>query len=194
VRLLWLIAVGDIIAVGLTPVAQPRYIFFGIALLVILGTDELRRWIAARPPAARRVLGGCAAGVVAASWLVVAIGMLQLEATRRRRMKGTLPAIAAIQGDARGAPCEVIARHTTQLQWYTGCVAVFTADLEALARRRVYLVREPDAPHQPELAGHPGVPRTILAHPDVTVTRLDPPPPPPPPQVPPASAPHTWPR
>ena len=177
VRLLWLIAAGDILAVGLLPVAQPRYLFFAIALLVILGTDELHRWIAARPPAARRALGRGAAAAVALSWLVVAIALSRLEDVRRGRMAGTLAAVAAIRADARGAPCEVIARHTTQLQWYTGCVAVYTADLETLARRRVYLVREPRGPHQPELAGRPGVPRTILDDPDVTVTRYDPPPP-----------------
>jgi hypothetical protein len=176
VRLLWLMAVGDIVAVGMTPIAQTRYIFFGIVLLVILGVDELGRWISARRPPARRALGRCAAAAVALAWLGAAIAVYRLPGLRRDSMAGTLAAVAAIRDDARGAPCEVIARHTTQLQWYTGCVAVYAADLETLGSRRVYLVHEPGLPDQPDLAGRPGVPRAILARPEVTVTRYDPPP------------------
>ncbi len=174
VLLLWLLAVADIVAVGLTPIAQPRYIFFGIVLLVILGTDELLRWVRARGPAARRVLGGCAAGVVAVSWIAVAIGMLRLEDTRLRSMRGTLDAIAAIRADARGAPCDVIGRRSTQLQWYTGCVTVYRMDPATLGERRVYLVREPGQEHQPDLEGRPGVPRKVLELPHLLVLRYDP--------------------
>lgn len=179
VLLLWLIAVGDIVALGMTPIPQPRYIFFGIVLLVTLGTDEIYRWVIARPPATRRVLGGCAAGAIAISWIIVLVGMCQLEDKRLENMRGTLAAVTAIRDDAGGAPCEVIARHSTQLQWYTGCAAVHRADLETLSRRRVYLVREPSVPLQPELAGRPGVPRAILDRPEAIVTRYDPPPAPP---------------
>jgi hypothetical protein len=71
----------------------------------------------------------------------------------------------------------VIARRTTQLQWYTGCVAVYEADAATLARARVYLVHEPTGAYQPPLEGRAGVPRPVLVQPDVTVTRYDPPPP-----------------
>ena len=174
VRLLWLMAVGDIVAVGLTPVAQPRYIFFGIALLVILGTDELRRWIAAHTPAARRALGGAAAAAVAASWIIVAVTLYQLPAVRVANTAGTLAAAAAIREDARGAPCDVIGRHTTQLQWYTGCVAVYDARPDVRVQRNVYLVHEPLVPLQPALEGRPGVPRALVDRPDLIVLRYDP--------------------
>jgi len=177
VLLLWLMAVGDIVAVGMMPIPQARYIFFGIVLLVILGVDELGRWTSACRPPVRRALGRGAAAAVALAWLGAAIALYRLPGLRRESMAGTLAAVAAIRDDARGAPCEVIARHTTQLQWYTGCVAVYAAELETLARRRVYLVHEPGRPDQPEPAGRPGVPRAILARPEVTVTRYDPPPP-----------------
>jgi hypothetical protein len=120
------------------------------------------------------VLGGCAAGAIAISWIHVAIGLYQVEDARGESMRGTLAAVAAIRDDAGGAPCEVIGRHSTQLQWYTGCAAVYRADLETLSRRRVYLVHEPNGKLQPELAGRPGVPRTILEGPRVIVIRYDP--------------------
>ena len=63
--LLWLVAVADIVAIGLVSHAQARYILFGTTLLVVLGVDVLRRWIAARPPRARRVLGAAAAVAIA---------------------------------------------------------------------------------------------------------------------------------
>jgi 4-amino-4-deoxy-L-arabinose transferase-like glycosyltransferase len=177
VLLLWLIAVADIVAVGLTPVAQPRYIFLGIVLLVILGVDELRchlRWIDARRPAAGRALAGLATAAVAASWIVVVASVHLLDGSRVKRMTPLLAAMDAIRDDARGAPCEVIGRRTTQLQWYTGCIAAYLASPETLARVRVYLVHEPNAAHQPTLEGRPGVPRAVLERPDVTVLRYDP--------------------
>ena len=177
VLMLWLMAVASIVAVGLTPVAQSRYIFFGLALLVILGVDTIDRWVRARRPAARRVLGGFAAAALAASWLAVEIGAVRLSGARTERMTATVAAVAAIRDDARGAPCEVIGRHTTQLQWYTGCVAVLDVRLEELSRARVYVVQEIGGKYQPDLAGHPGVPRAILDRPGfLVVTRLDPPP------------------
>jgi hypothetical protein len=174
VRLLWLIAVTDIVVVGLTPVAQSRYIFLGIVLLVMLGADELHRLVRAREPAARRALGWIAAAAVAASWISVVITLQRLEDSRARRSAGTSAAIAAIRADARGAPCEVMARRSTQLQWYTGCTAVYYPTAETLAKKRVYLVHEPGSPHQPEREGRPGVPRVILEHPKAIVTRYDP--------------------
>jgi len=108
-----------------------------------------------------------------AIWVTVVIGMYLLAGSRAARTRPTLAAVAAIRADARGAPCDVIGRRTTQLQWYSGCVAILGADLEALARRRVYLVHEPGQPHQPELGGRPGVPRAILERPDLTVLRYD---------------------
>ncbi len=177
VLLLWLIAVLDIVLVGLTPVAQSRYIFLGIVLLVILGVDELHRLVTARGAAARRALGWAAAAAVTASWVIVVVSMQRLADSRARRSAGTYAAIAAIRDDARDAPCEVMGRRSTQLQWYTGCIAVYYPTVETLAHKRVYLVYEPGAPHQPELEGRPGVPRVILEHPKAIVTRYDPPPP-----------------
>lgn len=177
VRALWLIGVGHVVVMGLTPVPQSRYIFFGMTLLAILGVDELRRLVTARPPAARRVLGRLATAVVASSWVVAAFTSRRILSSRERRMGPTYAAIAAVRADAAGAPCQVIARRTTLMQWYTGCVAVYEAQPDVLARERVYHVLEPGGEYQPApVEGRPGVPRVILEQPGkLIVTRLDPP-------------------
>jgi 4-amino-4-deoxy-L-arabinose transferase-like glycosyltransferase len=173
VLLLWLIAVADIVAVGLTPVAQSRYVFLGIVLLVVLGVDEISRWVTARPPKVRRVLGGFAGVAVAASWVTVAVFTYTLDGSRARRSAPTLAAIAAIRDDARGAPCLAIGRRSTQLQWYTGCVSVHFAEPEEIANYRVYLVHEPGGEHQPPLTDRAGVPRTLIERPELIVLRYD---------------------
>jgi len=175
VLMLWLMAVAHIVAIGLTPIAQSRYLFFGLTLLVILGADTLERWARSRPPRMRRALGACAAVAIAASWLLVVIIAQRGGRARDLRMAPTLAAADAIRGDAHGARCQVIGRHTTQLQWFAGCVAVYEAPPEELRRTRVYVVIEPGGMYQPDLAGHPGVRHPILDRPGViTVTRLDP--------------------
>lgn len=176
ILMLWLIAVGDIIVIGLTPIPQVRYIFFGLALLVILGVDEIDRWAGGRSQRVRRGVGVVAVAVLAVSWISVMVGSVRSGGARDRRQAGTLAAIEAIREDAKGASCLVIGRHTTQLQWYTGCVAVYDAPADELRRKRVYVVQEPGGKYQPELAGHVGVPRAIVNRPGVLiVTRLDPP-------------------
>jgi hypothetical protein len=175
VLMLWLIAVADIVLIGLTPIPQVRYIFFGLALLVILGVDAIDRW-AGGTPRVRRWVGAVAVVVLVVSWSSVAVGSFMSGGIRERRQAGTRAAIEAIREDARGASCLVIGRHTTQLQWYTGCVAVYRAPADELRRSRVYVVQEPAGKYQPELAGRPGVPRAIVDRPgELIVTRLDPP-------------------
>jgi 4-amino-4-deoxy-L-arabinose transferase-like glycosyltransferase len=50
IALFWLTAVADIVAFGAFTEPQVRYIFFGTVLLVILGTDVIRRVIVPRAP------------------------------------------------------------------------------------------------------------------------------------------------
>src|SRR5262249_20983413 len=115
VLMLWLIAGADIVAIGLTPIPQARYLFFGLALPVILGVDTIDRM--ARAPRVRRVVGGGAVVVLAGSWIFVAVTSSWSGGARDRRQAGTIAAIEAIRADARGESCLVIGRHTTQLQW-----------------------------------------------------------------------------
>jgi hypothetical protein len=171
VRILWVTAVVSIVAIGLTPVAQVRYIFFGVTLLAVLGVAEVHTWIAAARPRARRVATAVAVGGVVAAWGISAVAAPVLVSQRLARMEATLAAIAAIRGDAPpGAPCRVIGRRTTQLQWYTGCLAVYRVEPELLARERVYVVIEPGSPGQPALVEQPGALQLVHQRPGVVAT------------------------
>lgn len=174
VRLLWLIGVGDIVALGLLPIAQVRYIFPGIALLCILGVAAILRWTAAARPPVRRAVAACACAIAAASWIVVAVTSWRQDESRRAIMRGTLVAVAAIRDDARGAPCLAVGRRTTQLEWYSGCRTEYWTDVDQIAQLRVYLVYEPDSGRQPDVAAQPGTPRVIAERDGVIVMRLEP--------------------
>jgi hypothetical protein len=167
--LLWTVAVLDIVAIGLVSHAAVRYIAFGTTLLVVLGVDGLRRWIAARPPRARTVLGAAAAIAIAASWVLVARAQLGYPERRRAGLDDTLAAAAAIRADAAGAPCQVAGNAFTQLEWYSGCRSSHWP-WPALGRERIYVVYAPsDGPGETH-----GTPRQLLARPDLIVTRYDP--------------------
>jgi CheY-like chemotaxis protein len=174
--LLWVIAVLDIVALGLTPIPQARYIFTGITLLALLGVDAIKRAIAGRPARVRTWLGVLAAVALAVSWLYTAVAVYRLAASAETRMASTVLASAAIRRDAGGAACEVLCRHTTQLQWYSGCKAVYEATAESIRHARTYIVIEPHTDFQVDPHELPS-PRviTILDRPNVTVTRVDPP-------------------
>jgi hypothetical protein len=166
--LLWTIAVTDIVAIGLISQAQIRYIAYGTALLVVLGVDVLRRWIEARAPRARTALGAAAAVAIAASWVLVARAQLRMPARRIATTRSTLDAAAAIRADAAGAPCQLVGRDYTQLEWYSGCRSS-TWPWAALGRDRIYVVvAPPDAPGEVH-----GAPRVVLERGDVIVTRYD---------------------
>jgi hypothetical protein len=173
--MLWVIAVADIIALGVTTVGQSRYIYLGLVLLLVIGIDATRRWIAARPAAIRCALGWASAAALVASWLVVINSLYRTEEVVRAHMAGSLEAITAIRGDARGASCSVLARHSTQLEWYSGCVAVATASRRDIESQRVYVVTEPRGACQPVADGLPGRPHAILDQTvGVGVVRVDP--------------------
>jgi hypothetical protein len=167
--LLWTVAVLHIVALGLISHAQVRYIAYGLALLVVLGVDVLRRAIAARPARLRTALGAAAAIAVAVSWLLVARAGLGRPARREAALRGTLDAARVIRADAAGAPCQLMGRAYTQLEWYSGCRSSHWP-WDALGRERIYVVLAP--PEEP--GGTQGTPRVLLERPDVIVTRYDP--------------------
>lgn len=172
--MLWCIAVGDIVAVGLTTIGQSRYIFVGIVLLLLLGIHEVQRWLAHRPQPLRHRLAIVAGMVVAAAWALVVISCTKTAPRRRVKMQSTFAAVAAITRDARGQPCAVVGRHTTQLEWYSGCRCSNTVSDPVISDRRVYVVIQP-GPYQPALAQLPGAHQLILDQPGVvTVTRVNP--------------------
>jgi hypothetical protein len=113
VRLLWTVAVGQVIVLGLLSHATPRYIYLALVLLSILGVDEIRRTFAARRrPLALAVVGLAALGTFAAT---VVRGTID-------DWRAPIPsAAAAIRRDAAGQACNVVSRRFAQLMWYARC-------------------------------------------------------------------------
>ena len=115
--LAWLIGVGSFVAMGLTTHGVARYIVFSVAILVVLGTDQVSAWLAKAPPQLRRGLSIMIVLALAAVWLRIVTKQLFAGDVRRNRMRGTLTAARLIRADAAGARCEVIGYHFTQLEW-----------------------------------------------------------------------------
>ena len=58
---------------------------------------------------------------------------------QRANLAPVLSAAAVIDRDAAGHSCQVVARHTQQLEWYSGCEA--SLELPTQRYDRVYVVR-----------------------------------------------------
>jgi hypothetical protein len=115
-RVFWLVAVGQVVILGLMSHGQPRYIYVALSLLVVLGVELLRRFEA---PAWRRAASALV-GLAALASLVGAV-------IAARHSHGWLDPIAEagaiIRRDAAGRPCHVVSRRFTQLMWYSGCAS-----------------------------------------------------------------------
>jgi hypothetical protein len=170
--MLWLIAVLDIVAIGLTTYAESRYIVVAIVLLLALGVDVVDRLISACPPGARRILAGVAAVAVTVAWIAIALPSRKLGERRRVRWQSMLTAAEIVRRDAAGARCKVVARHTSQVEWYSGCESHL--ELPPADGALIYVVRDDFGDFQPVTTGLPGNPRTLIDRPDVLVLRLDP--------------------
>ena len=162
--LLWLAGVGDIVALGLISHAQPRYIFFGIALLVILGVEVFRRLIDGRRAAAM------AAGVAVALAIVLVIRQqLHRREYRAATTARTLRAADAIRRDAAGARCYVIGDQYTQLELYSGCQSSGWP-WDEQGKAKIYMVQRDQAPP----AASRGKMHFLVDEPELRVTRWDP--------------------
>ena len=152
------IGAADIVALGLETQAQSRYILLGIVLLVAVGS-AVAHDVAKRAPRAVTVV--CAMAVVV-SWIAAISSAWHARDHRIAGMASTLAAADAIHRDAHGRACVVVGRHTTQLEWYSGCRIAY--DATGLA----YVVRDDTGgPDQPA----PVRGTTILHTPHVDVTR-----------------------
>jgi 4-amino-4-deoxy-L-arabinose transferase-like glycosyltransferase len=173
---LWLVAVSSIVAMGIITHAQPRYIFFGTTLLVILGADAIVRTVSHLAPRARQVIAGGALVAIALTWLSCGRRAFRYPHGVRHRQAGAFLASAAIRADAAGAPCMVLGRHLTQMEWYSGCRGVVEPQLAAIARGvPFYVVWTNSGVWQPDLGAMPGEHRTIFYLPMAHVIRLQPP-------------------
>lgn len=168
--LIWLVAMGSFVAIGLVTHAQQRYVITSVALFTLLGVERLERLV----PVVAAV--GAILGVITIKW------RLAVPEARANRMRGTLTAAQAIRADAKGAPCTVIGAHFAQLEWYSGCHAPLVMDAhwvgDALARGdMVYVVRDyvsmwRPAP-QPNVYELPGDKHVLLVRPlEVEVVKI----------------------
>jgi len=144
------IAVGQLVALGLTSHAQPRYVYVASALLAVIGVDTARHALAARPRLAR-----AAGAIVVAAWLAAAVAMVPYNRWLAGERAPLVAAARAIRDDAGGGRCLVACRVVTQLMWYTGCDGFLLRDLTKLppwptdVRRYVASVPHGTAPIEP---------------------------------------------
>jgi len=154
------LGLADVLVLAHLSTAHTRYVTIGVVLIVIAGVATLRDLIARAPIPA--------AVAVAIPWVIALVHVGHHGDLRVAGMQGTLIAAPAIAADAHGRPCEVLARHALQIEWYSGC-----RQIETLGDRKtslVYAVRDTTGgPWQPaELPGTRIVDRPGL----VDVTRL----------------------
>ncbi len=116
-----LLALAQIISLGIQSHGQPRYVFFATALLVIAGVDAIRRGFAVRPVAHAPQV---ALGLVASAWLILAILIVPLHREVAARRAPLYAAAATVRDDAKGRPCAIAANVVPQLIWATRCVTI----------------------------------------------------------------------
>lgn len=163
--MLWCIAVGGFVAIGLTPVAQVRYLYFPIVLFVILGVHWIARRVGTLQPRHQRRVAVGAGVVLVIAWAFVFRSVYRVPGIRQEGVKGTLRAAAAIRSAARGAPCFVVCRHTTEIEWYSGCEAVVELPVASIGKQPMFGVVDNFGDNQPDLARLPGRHRSILSLP-----------------------------
>ncbi len=166
-----LVALGQIIVLGLESHAQPRYVFVATALLVVLGVDALLRYL----PEASRRLGPA---LIVLAWLGAAIAVVPLAHYLTRQRGPLWHAAAALRSDAAGKPCVIAARDAPELIWATRCeVVIATRPYRPLPADRLrYVVSLPHAAVSvaPIAAAEHASARALFAGEGATVWRLDP--------------------
>jgi 4-amino-4-deoxy-L-arabinose transferase-like glycosyltransferase len=134
-----LVALGQLLLLGLRSHGQPRYVYVATALLLVVGVDVVRTsWPRPRT----------AFALVAVAWLGCLISTVPYFQFLDDARAPVVEAARVIREHANGQPCTVVAPIVTQLIWYSGCIA-FASHLlrETLPQhRRTYaasLVRWP---------------------------------------------------
>jgi len=106
-----IIALAQLVSLGLKSHGQPRYVFVATALFVVLGVDRLARLDRPR----------IALGLVATSWLAVAIVDVLYYRYLDDAYAPLVDAARVIREDTGDEPCVVVALIVPQLMWYSGC-------------------------------------------------------------------------
>jgi len=170
---LGIVAVGQVLAIGVQSHAQPRYIFVAITLLVVLGVDAVSRF-------APRPLRVAALPLVVLAWIGVVV-TVPFYARHLSEARGPLVAAAAVvRTDAGGERCIVVAKVVTQLMWYTRCSEQRLTAPEKLPPwsldRKTYVVSVPRAMVAIEavLEPRPALVRELAMPPPARVWRVVP--------------------
>lgn len=135
-----IVALGQLVALGLQSHGQPRYVYVATVLLIVLGVDAVIRL-------GRPRLAGLALAAVAAAWIGAAVAMVVACRGAVASRTSILRAAEAIRRDAAGRPCAAVAALAPQLVWYTRC-QVYPSELALPlpADRRRYAVSFPRWP------------------------------------------------
>ncbi|MEO7092524.1 MAG: hypothetical protein ABI175_04685, partial [Polyangiales bacterium] len=115
-RFLAMVAIGQVLILGIVAHASTRYVFLAMAVLCMLGVELVVRGSARIRTAA--VIGavlGCA---------VMVTTMLPLERAIARGLTRLVASANAVRADAAGRPCVLVVRAVPQAMWYAGCEAV----------------------------------------------------------------------
>ena len=170
------LALGQLVSLGIQSHAQPRYVFFATALLVIAGVDAIRT---------HATHERAAAGIVGLAWLGLAIGIVPFQHYVARLRAPLYAAGAAVRADAHGRSCAIAANVVPQLMWATGCDVIVAHAAPSLAApwpavEVKYVVSAPHAVVGKALlddvaATARAMPHEIeVANPDAHAWRLDP--------------------
>jgi hypothetical protein len=115
-----IVAIAQLVSLGLQSHGQPRYVFMATALLVVLGADRVSRLD--RPK--------LALGLVVSSWLGVVIAAVYYDRHLDHERAPILEAARVIRANTGDRPCAAVAMIVPQLMWYSGCEVFASALLE----------------------------------------------------------------
>lgn len=116
-----IVALGQLVALGLHNHGQSRYVFVAAVLLAVIGVDAVAR--IGRP--------GVALALVAAAWLG-AVATQAVVCRGAALSRAPIVRVAdAIRADAGGRPCAAVAAIVPQVKWYARCQVYLSRLLEA---------------------------------------------------------------
>lgn len=116
-------ALAQVVVLGITSLAQTRFIYFPIACLILAGSLELvSAW--RRFPATRALLAVPIVLVLAASAIDSGIGNVDRQALNSPREQFIAVASRAIRADAKAGSCSVLTYLNTFVSWYSRCATV----------------------------------------------------------------------
>ena len=114
-----LVAIAQIVSLGLFSEGSARFVFLAVVFLVVLGVDALAHVLAGR----RRLIR-IAGGVVVLAWLGMIAAVIPVQRHVAAKLRDMTAASRAIRADAADRPCVVLAYAVTQLMWYSRCLGL----------------------------------------------------------------------